>query len=236
MGNDTTCNPDPPGAPDLNLEYSPLEALLACIMDAHSLDLSRSRKTRLRDALRALTDVTSERVDEPDSAIARGLHRMAELAYEDYVAQLLPEAGGPDLREGEELPQERSVNQLARQACDDLGLLREANEEILRKKYTATYGKFRSAGERQAYFAAQGAARLLDFDAAREARVLADFRQVAEILARQGIGLRLDQVFWRRLAREQRPYPRTRGRIAAAPEVNPRDGPPARRPFSGSPS
>ena len=68
-----------------NAEYSPLEAFLACLMDGYDVDYSTSRQQRIRLALKNITDVDSDRIDDPSDRITRGLFKMAELAHDDYV-------------------------------------------------------------------------------------------------------------------------------------------------------
>src|SRR4051794_37762293 len=109
-------------------ELAPLEALLACILDGYASFAHMDKPahpTRVRRAHAALTGRDIKQVDSYDTKLTRALHRMWELRYEDYKVQLLPEYGGPPL---DELSKpERSVRQLAYEACTELDLLSESN-------------------------------------------------------------------------------------------------------------
>lgn len=187
----------------LAAEYHPLEALLACIIDAQkSLKSPPSREVRIRDAFKALTGQKLKRVDDPSGKHARALYRMAEYQYEIYRSQILPEHGGTD---GPAL-EEQAYKTLATRACQELDLPL-SDIDILVRKYNARYGKDRR-GRTEGY-AMLSVDRFNSFNGDSEKRMLRDFRTVAAILASYGIGFEFKDVFWRTLGKESESVPST---------------------------
>jgi hypothetical protein len=187
-------------------EHSPLEAFLACLIDGQpALDSPPSREIRIRDALKSLTDKIPEWVDDPSGKHARALYRMAEYQYEEYLAQLLPEHGGPPVESN--IPvDESSVSKLARRVRIELDLP-ESDEEILRKKYAGKYGKDpRALGDPYAFLPID---RFNSFDSVADSEMLGDFKALAVILGKYGVKLEFKNVFWRTLGKLRKPIPNT---------------------------
>ena len=188
-------------------EHSPLEALLACILDAQKgIDWSTSRAQRIRQALKALTDRDADWIDDPSGDHSWALYRMAEYSYKEYIAGLKPEYGGPPYVENESPQELSSVSELAKRARIELGL-DESDEEILRKKFTATYGKNVRA-KTSDYMVLQND-RVSSFDADAERRMLADFQEINTILEKYNINLELERVFSRTAGKLAKKVPTT---------------------------
>jgi len=201
MTNETNDGPFDYLVEKFGAEYTPLERLLVCIMDAQGVDYSTSKKVRIGQALRALADKEIDRINLPDSDIGRGLFKMAELAQADHVSQLKPEHGGPI--DGE--LQDRKALALAEEAAELLGL-GESKIEILRKTYNGTYGT--DPRSRTVEYRLLHHARFSKFDCDAERVMMNDFMRVAEILKEYGISMNFDDVFWRSVGKDKKSSPK----------------------------
>jgi hypothetical protein len=187
-----------------NAEYSAQEAFLLCLIDGSKADksLEDSRARRLSAALWAVFGHKRERMDDPSETDGRALYRMAELAYDDYLAQLLPEHGGPPL--DAPLVPERTANKLAAQVVKEMGLDPSAQDR-LQRKFSATY----KGSPEGLLYSALHISRQCNFDPGLESQMASDFVEISRILDKYGIKLRLDKVFWRTQRENPAAFPRT---------------------------
>ena len=76
------------------VDYDPLEYLLIGLIDAKP-STSIKREKRLQTAYEAITGLKRNRVDGPDSEIAKAMFEAIKQQGIDYRNQLKPEYGGP---------------------------------------------------------------------------------------------------------------------------------------------
>jgi hypothetical protein len=193
---DLDADPDDKLIADLGGEYTPLEALLKCLLDAQKPGHPPSDERRLAKAVEALTDHKVQFDELPDSPISKALYEMARIQHATYLTHLKPEFGGSEEPERDW----ESTRELARQACADLGLDFALNEEKLRKQYDGTYFEADSADQRLR-MSLLPKRRIERFKPEVERTMLEDFQTIQRLLAKHGVPMKLTNVFWRTVGR-----------------------------------
>lgn len=190
-------SPPWPGAEDIShkaeIEYSPLERLLACLVDGHDTKF-KSRGNRIRDAHKEISGKVVNRIDEPDSNLSQNLfaalvEKRRTLGDQDSEAE-----GGPQMESVLSDPkryEEKSNFAIAKEFYE------EGTTQLdgFNRRLSAKYGKIRNedrAGYEDALYRWAW-----DYDERAERELFTDLKIVADLLAKHGIAMMLDRPFWR---------------------------------------
>lgn len=181
------------------VDYDPLEYLLIALIDAR-FPPDKTRPKRLQDAYFALTGKKRERVDEPDSTIAKAMFEYYRRDNENRKNQLKPENGGPVIRgpEDELLYKEKTMHRLAAETADKFSD-EDADGNLQDYIYKRARGKYRNS---KIEFDPYGYVdsiwdRYYKFDQAKERALFSDLEEMAKILERHGVAMDLSRAFWR---------------------------------------
>lgn len=184
-------------ATDFCVDYDPLEYLLISLIDAHKSS-KKGRKNRLRDAYQNIVGVRRERVDEPDSDIAKAMFEYFRLESENYTNQLKPEHGGPvvETPEDEMRYHEKTSHGLSTEAATQFEDERGNRLEYIYRRASGTYNNKKIRNDPEAYrYALRARFRL--YSKSKEKELFDDLSKVAKILERHGISMNLSRAFWR---------------------------------------
>jgi hypothetical protein len=175
------------------IEYSPLERLLACLVDGHETKF-KLRMNRVRDAHKEITGKVVERIDEPDSTLSQDLFAALLEKQRGFDNELSEAEGGPSMESVQADPKRYEPK-------TDYAIAKEFHPEGTRqldgfnRRLSATYGKIREE-DRPGYEDALYRW-AWDYDEDAERDLFADLKVVAEILGKHGISMNLDRPFWR---------------------------------------
>lgn len=174
------------------IDFGPLERLLACLVDGHA-SKHKNRPNRIRDAHTEITGTVVNRLDEPDSEISKSLFAYSEAALQNARNQIAEDHGGPTIHSEDD---EASLREKA-----DYALVTkmhpEGSDELdpVYKRVRGTYRGIRKV-DRIGYTDAIRAW-ACDYDDAGERELYNDMKQIASVMAKHGVPMNLEKVFWR---------------------------------------
>ena len=180
-----------------HMEYDSLEYLLLSLIDANDHP-KESRAKRLQKAYYYLLGEKKERVDLPDSDISKGLFEYAKNRETNYNNQLKPEHGGPTItcEADEKLYAEKTQHKLASEIAEEY---EDQDGNFHEYIYKRIQGKYRNRLIREDpnghFFGLLE--RFSAYDETQEKALFDDLKQVAQILEKHGIAMKVEQPFWR---------------------------------------
>jgi hypothetical protein len=175
------------------IEYSPLERFLACLIDGHETKF-KLRMNRVRDAHKEITGKLVKRIDEPDSGLSQDLFAALLEKHRGLDNELSETEGGPSMGSVRANPKQYELK-------TDYAIAKEFYEEGssqldgFERRLRATYGKIREedrAGYEDALYRWAW-----QYDEEAERALYSDLKVVSEILGKHGISMNLDRPFWR---------------------------------------
>lgn len=182
---------------EFNVDYDALEHLLIAIIDGFG-DSGTDRRKRLRTAYEALTGMRVDRVDEPDSEIAKALAEYFRLEEETFENQELPEHGGPDLELTQDIDEfdDKAVYNLAVRAAAKFDDSEGNLVEYIYRRIKGTYRNKLIQSNALGYNAAL-AEQHYSYDKDSLDQLRADLTEVRRIMKRYNIPMKLEKSFWR---------------------------------------
>lgn len=179
---------------ELRIDYDPLEMLLICLIDGHK-NSYKIRKNKLCDSYRDITGRRIVRPDEPDSEMAKALFKVIQAEAKMREAQDVYDRDGN--KKSEELvavedQEEETLYALAREIYPQ-----GTNElEYLKQRIIGTLNhKIVSENPNRYMLAVQAWGWW--YDREEEIQLFKDMKQIAEILAKYDVPMKLDKAFWR---------------------------------------